>query len=295
MRGFTLVELLVGLLMTVAMAAATLGLLQSMSRTALAQRKVLTCERQLDLGWALLQHLLEGVEHEWWQALPMRTNFGESADAQHGAVQFRRHCQHESNTPCLTIWDIVPRTIQTPIIKLSGGDLPLRLDVSISSSQGSAAQALTAAEAGDVLLVQGPQSRFCALIDHVQDGLIFLAPEHDQPWQLPRELSPDEPLEALLIGPLELTHLFLQGDHTSPQRRRLFYRKTTYSRYGWRDDRAQTASTQLVDLQFTALAQQGLAQIHLYAQPQIPKALPQAIQIGPRRFQQEVFHASYTF
>lgn len=295
MKGFSLIEILIGMLITISLAATVLGVLHHFSRSALKQRKTLASERQLEVAWATLHHLVEGVEPAFWSAFPLKQDFWEPPDVQSGAIHFRQNCQHARATSCLTIWDVALRDRRVPIHEVIGGDLPLRLDLASTSSQGALARNLASAEPGDVVLVYGTSQRFAAIVQEVSGTLLYLSDEAKQPWSLPAELPLDEPLQATLIGPLTFTHLFLADRADQPQRRRIMYRKHYYSGYNWRSQRAKTTATQLVDLQMIPASHPNLTQIHIFAQPRYPQTLPNPITIANRTFEKEVYHAAYTF
>jgi prepilin-type N-terminal cleavage/methylation domain-containing protein len=292
MRGLTLIEIMTCVAIVLVIANSVLVVQRATTKSAVNQRKALACERQLDIAWSNLLNLTERTEPNFWQINPIRNGFWEAPDHVHGAIHMRNRCPSEANTACITIWDVAPRSYRMPVHMVMGADWPFRIDLEFQPPSTHHTRSLTSTQPGDLLLLKGLGESFCALVESVVDGQVYLAPAQHQPWDLPQTFVWDPSMEAVLIGALSYTHLFLEGDPNGEQRRRLFFRKHQFNGRFWEPQRGRTTATMLLDMRFSS--SETLTQIHLFAQPQFPQSLPLPKTIAQQVFHQEVYHAAFT-
>ncbi len=291
MKGFSLVEVLIGLMLSMVIMAGLLQFSASLSVDLGRQRKRLALTNGLAMARDELMRMKDRLEPEFWQRFPPSESLFHKEGHFHGGVLAVRGCPDQPESDCLVYFDMQP-AMETPLIyEASRDQFPEMLEISPidTSNPPGASDALGPMS---VLLFRSETSDFCALVETVDGGEIWLAPRERQPWPLPAAL-PEGPLEIVHLGRLSPVHLGLEA--LGGGNRKLVFRPWSLKSEGWSPGRR--ISSLLGRLRLIWLPCDKGRPDRLVVTGQVTDARPvrPPISIGTHTFQEEVSLVSLEF
>ena len=286
-RGFSFLELLIGLVLG---SIILLGLARysfSRSRTLIGTREQVGVRANLTMAQQEISQYVENLEPAFWERFPMRHGVVHEEGHGHGGVWFSTTCDFDRSTSCVTFWDIRPDAENLDVFRADMDAFPdsFLLDV-LPPAVGQGTQ-----EVGpmSVLLFFSKEEAFCLLVADEQDGRFFPAGVDDHPWSLPQD--PQGSYDVVLLGQLEVTHLALADDEVG---RRLAWHPWTVRTTGWRPGQRKTSFNRMHSLRWQPCRENTPDRLVLLASPRYSRA-DGFTTIGGTVYQGEVECASVEF
>ena len=292
MKGFSLIELMVGL--TIA-AFLLLGLIQYGQHTSsqyLAWRRHQEAHSNLLNAQAALGRVASLEERDFWKAFPLTAELVHPVGHAHHGKQFTNACPDAPTGGCIVFFDIQPTATPMERYEVVDHDWPAWLhptpmDETLPMGPGEEIQPQT------VVWVQTATGGFPFVVSEVAGDRVYPVKEALHPWKIPAfEINPEE-TRVLILGKLSVLHIHL---NSLPERHHaLRYQPWRWDDGEWRAQRSRTGDTHLVDLVITNCNETLPDRVTLLAQPRQAQPLPHPIRIGGTNYQTEVFHATLAY
>lgn len=207
--GFSLIELMVSMVISVIIISGTVGVLQAAFRIHITNNTLITLDTQVQLARDRIQHQLRTAEPEFWQHFPIHTHPLHPVDVARGPFTFSQRCP-QSNHPCFTTYDLKP--LPRPyVFSFTPPSQPLDpqpwFHLEPQDRHHAEDQPLT----GYVGWFTNGNESFTALIDQGNTRDIRLAPPSLQPWPIPNTMQPGA-WEAVILGSLHVVHWSLRTE-----------------------------------------------------------------------------------
>ena len=291
MRGFSLVEVVVGLALS---SIVLMGMLQFSARTVQRLqdgRKRAAVHESLSLAQGPLRRMARKLEPEFWQEFPLVPEPVHPMDHTHGAVQFCRSCPEGTSSDCFTLWDIEPLDEEPLIYDVEDAAFPEMVSVTPSDISYPVGPADTIG-AMSVLMFVSDTTRFCALVWETAGNQVYLAEPERQPWTLPGTFAA-ESFMAVHLGRLSVTHCTVDDDDEALGR--LLVRSWTLSEDGWAGGRRATLPGHPSALRWVPCTEVWPDRLLiLESDPKAP-LLSRPVWLAGQSFVREVFCASLEF
>lgn len=291
MRGFSLVEVLIGLALSLVVLTGLLKFSATLSKDLTRERNNLVLINGLAMARDELMRMKERLEPRFWRRFPPRESLFHTAGHFHGGILAAHGCPDLPESDCFVFFDIRP-TAEVPLIyAVEYARYPQMVALSPIDPSYPVGPSDTVAPMS-VLLFRSTTHAFCALVQAVEGREVWLAPEESQPWPLPVML-PEEPLEIVHLGALSATHVGLEA--LAGELRQLVFRPWSLDAEGWSAGR-RTSSWQGRPRLIWIPCADGLPdRLVLAGHTATARPLRPPISIGGISFQQEVRHVSLEF
>jgi len=257
-RGFSLTEVLVGLLIGFISIGALLNILRLGVDTHLDNKHTQRSHSNLEFAADELDDTLVFRELGFWDTFQRNTGMLHNVSSIKRSISLTQDCPDESDSCCLIYFDLLPAKEQR-IYQVISFDYPYRLTLDSLDATDPPGPGEEVEPMG-VMLFSAVGIEFCALIADIVSGEIVLASLESQPWILPQSIGSTN-MEAVYLGKLKVTHVGLKEIQGGGQR--LIYRPWGLVSGEWTKQRSRSSFQHLGLFEFIEEAEGGpLLRLH---------------------------------